>query len=271
MTWFARSCTIAIILLVAPAAHARELGLITTGGDILHLRDLPPETAAAVGFTSLGYRYNVFGIYGLDFWRWGGEHVVYTSDTDVSSRDASDAAGGTLVLERWAYAPITSHELERLGGAGVPWKYRCPPGLLLILALVELQLVVRRRHSARTVLVIGGALLVIALVLYGQGVDQAFVIPLVLGVHHAGAAWFAIRRQRDDDAAGEDAHDEPDVAPPPGASPAPRPRERAPNVETDPFRAPPQPAPIVVERPPTPASATSVVAEADAPPPRLLR
>jgi hypothetical protein len=269
MMWFTRSCTIAIILLVAPAAHARELGLLTTGGDILHLRDLPPETAAAVGFTSLGYRYNVFGIYGLDFWRWGGEHVVYTSDTDVSSRDASDAASGQLVLERWTFAPATGEVLARLGGAGVPWMYRCPPGLLLILALIELQLVVRRRRSARTVLGVGGALLVIALVLYGQGVDQAFVIPLVLGVHHVGAAWFAIRRQRGDasgDDAVDNAHDEPHVAPPPGTSAASRPREQPPNVETDPFRAPPQPAPIVVERPPTPASSTSIVAEADASP-----
>ena len=127
MKWFARSCGIAIVLLVASAAHARDLGFITTGDDIIHLRDLPPETAAAVGFHSLGYRYNVFGIYWLDFWRWGGELVVYTSDTDLWSRDASDAAGGTLMLERWTYAPVTSEELERLGGAGVPWKYRCPP------------------------------------------------------------------------------------------------------------------------------------------------
>jgi hypothetical protein len=65
----ARWCAIAIVLLVVSAAHARDLGLITTGGDILHLRDLPPETAAAVGFHSLGYRYNVLGIYWLDFWR----------------------------------------------------------------------------------------------------------------------------------------------------------------------------------------------------------
>jgi hypothetical protein len=273
MTWFARSCTIAIVLLVASAAHARELGVISTGGDIIPLRDLPPETAAPVEFTSLGYHYDVIGIFWLDIWRWGGEFVVYTSDTDVSSRDASDAAGGSLVLERWAYAPITSEQLERLGGADVPWKYHCPPGLLVILALVELQLVVRRRRSARTVLVIGGALLVTALVLYGHGVDQAFVIPLLLGLHHAGAAWLAIRRQRDDNTSGDDAANEPHVTPaaPREASRASRQRERPPNVETDPFRAPPQPAPIVVERPPTPPSATSVVAEADAPPPKLLR
>jgi len=273
MMWLARSCTIAIVLLVASAAHARELGVISTGGDILHLRDLPPETTAAVGFKSLGYHYDVVGIFWLDIWRWGGEFVVSTSDTDVSSRDAADAGGGTLVLEQWAYAPVTSEELERLGGADVPWKYHCPPGLLVILALIELQLVVRRRRSARAVLGVGGALLVIALVLYGQGVDQAFVIPLVLGLHHVGAAWLAIRRQRDDDTSGDDVDDEPHVAPAPPreASRASRPRERPPNVETDPFRAPPQPAPIVVERPPTPASATSVVAEADAPPPKLLR
>jgi hypothetical protein len=130
----------------------------------------------------------------------------------VSSRDASDAAGGTLVLERWAYAPVTSEELERLGSAGVPWKYRCPPGMLLILALIELQIVVRKRRSARAVLVVGGALLVIALVLYGHGVDQAFVIPLLLGVHHVGAAWLAIRQQRDGDTSGDAAHDEIQVA-----------------------------------------------------------
>jgi hypothetical protein len=273
MTWFARACTIAIVLLVASAAHARDLGVITTGSDIIHLRDLPPETAAAVGFHSLGYRYNVFGIYWLDFWRWGGELVVYTSDTEVSSHDASDAASGTLVLERWAFAPVTSEQIEHLGGAGVPWKYRCPPGMLLILALIELQIVVRRRRSARTVLVIGGALVAIALVLYGQGVDQAFVIPLLLGVHHVGAAWFAIRRRRDDATSGDDPPDKAHVAPasPPEAIQPSRPHQRPPTIETDPFRASPQPAPIVVERPPAAPSSTSIVAEADAPPPRLLR
>jgi hypothetical protein len=105
MQWLARSCTIAIVLSIrvdrarsqARRHHHRER-------HHPHPR-LPPEIAEAAGLSSLGYRYDVTGVYWLDFRRWGDEFVVYTSDTGASAHDTSSAAGGALVLERWLDAP----------------------------------------------------------------------------------------------------------------------------------------------------------------------
>ena len=282
MRWFASCYTIALVLLGGSAAHARTLDIISTGDDIISIRDLEPDEAVTLGFHSLGYRYQTFGFFGLDVWRWGGEFVAYKTAPEPAADELHALGDGTIVVDRWMYAALSDAGLETLGAPHVPWKYRCPPGLLLILALIELWLLARRRRSIRLVLAIGGGLLALAAVLYAGGVDQAFAIPLLLGLYHVGVGWLAIRRHRDeaDAAAGPD---EPAGADEPANAPARKPRPRPPEsrtprpvgVHAGPFRAPPQPAPLAVEYPPTAPSTTSVVvrpeSEADGKEPKHLR
>jgi hypothetical protein len=274
MTWMVRCVVVALIGLMVSLAHQRDFDLIATGDDFIHLRDLPPEVAAAVGFRSLGYHYKVFGSYNLDLWRWGGELVVYRIDVDTPAVAAALADGRVLLSSR-LYArtsEIASKvEPEELEGS-VPWRYYCPPGLLIILGLLELWLVGRRRRSVRTALVVSGALVLLALVLFVKDVGAAAAIPLALGVHHLGVAGLVMWKHRHD----EDMEDagEPQMHPDAARrARSPRRERRAVSqvVSRDPYRELPQPAPIVAKPPPAPAKPAAVVVEADAPAPRLLR
>src|SRR5215510_5556284 len=86
-----------VVLAIARPAHAGvRIIVVNTGADIMHIRDLPPETAKETDYTAIGYRYDRFGVYWLDFWRWGGEFVVYNDR---------------------AYAPLSASQLAELGGA----------------------------------------------------------------------------------------------------------------------------------------------------------
>ena len=91
------------------------------------------------------------------------------------------------------------------------------------------------------------------------------MIPGFLGLYHLAAAKFTSADDDEDDTLTADAEPAPDA-------PRPRPpvRPSAPRVETDPFRAPPQQAPILVERPSAPAVAPIAV-DPDAEAPKLLR
>jgi hypothetical protein len=181
-----RALLIAVVVVVGlggPAEARRGGGavLINTGDDILHLRDLPSaDTAAfaddpsteAVVFSKLGYRYERFGVFFMDIWRWDGEFVLYSGDT---------------------YAPIDGEMLDLVGGASVPWRYRLPEGLLILLAIGYLALIGRRKRSAKSALIIAGVLAAISLAFFFMGLTWEFFIPLAIALHHAIAARSAIK------------------------------------------------------------------------------
>jgi hypothetical protein len=57
----------------------------------------------------------------------------------------------------------TSAQLEAIGSADTPWNYYCPPGLLVVLAVIEFLIIVRGRRFAKLLQAIGGGLFVISL------------------------------------------------------------------------------------------------------------
>ena len=184
-----RALLIAVVMVVGlgRTAEARRGGgavIINTGDDILHIRDLPqvdldavtvddPEVLAdRVVFGKLGYRYERFGVFFMDIWRWDGEFVLYSGDT---------------------YVPIDDEMLGLVGGASVPWRYRLPDGLLILLAVAYLAFIGRRKRSAKSALIIAGVLAAISIAFFFMGLTWEFGIPLVIAMHHAIAARSAIK------------------------------------------------------------------------------
>ncbi len=244
-----------VMLAEARPAEARRGGgivVINVGDDIMHVRQTSPEAAtnedgSAAELDQIGYHYSRFGLFWVDLWRWEGEWVLYSSD------------GGS-------YAPISDAELEQLGGARFPLAYHLPPGFLLLVCGGYFLIVRRKPRTVKFALIAGGILIAIALILFLLGLGLGALIPGFLGVYHLFAAKFspAGSHEEDDEAPAEN-YD--------GAEPEPEPRPRrepAPRVETDPFRAPPQQAPIMVERPSQPIVAPIAV-DPNAEAPKLLR
>jgi len=163
---------VALLCMTRPAHAGRGIVIINTGDDVAHIRDLPADVAKETGYPAIGYHYSRFGVFWLDLWRWGGEFCAY--------RDNS-------------YAPLSDADLAGLGGATMPWKYRAPPGLMIILALVALGMAPAGRRRPWILLGLGGIWLAVAFVLYQHGVDIAFAIPGLLGVHHVVAAVLGLR------------------------------------------------------------------------------
>lgn len=178
-----RALLIAVLLVVGVGgtAEARRGGgavVFNSGQDIIPIRDLTAdETAGAVGFTKLGYKHDLIGVFWQDIWRWGGEFVVYD--------------GGTT------YAPLDDEQLAYFGNPSVPWRYHLPPGLLIILALIELAVITKQRRRLKMVLSIGGVLALIAGAFYLMGLDWEFLIPLFLAGHHVIGSYFALKLQRE--------------------------------------------------------------------------
>jgi hypothetical protein len=133
---------VAVIAIRAPAPAAAGPLVVTGGEDVVHLRRLPAEAQAVLGEgTSLGYRYDAVGLFGLDLWRWDGEVVLYrgrTIYTDVAPAELAELAG-----------------VASLDRVRAPFGYYLPPGLALLLAIAGaglLTLLYRRlvgRHLIR--------------------------------------------------------------------------------------------------------------------------
>lgn len=242
-----------MVMAAAQPAEARRGGgivIINLGDDLMHLRQTSSEAAIGEDGTEtrldqIGYHYERFGLFWVDIWRWGGEYVLYSSDRSV-------------------YAPLTEAELAELGGADFPIAYHLPPGFLALLAGGMLLIVRRKRRTMKFALIAGGVLLVIAAVLFVLGLGAGAMIPGFLGLYHLAAAKFSAGPFADDDEVDVDEYVEP-------ARPSQRPpvRSSPPNVETDPFRAPPQQAPIHVERASAPLVAPIAV-DPNAEAPKLL-
>jgi hypothetical protein len=147
----------------------------------------------------------------------------------------------------------------------VPWRYYFPEGLIALACLAEILIVGRKRRTIRFALITGGMLAVVAIAFRLEGLTWECVFPGILAIHHLGTALLALRSH-------DDAEDVEESAP----VKQPRPAQRDPlpppprDVETDPFRAPPQPPPIAVQ-PPAPPAAVPMQLDENAEAPKLLR
>ena len=176
-----RALLVAVILVVAIAgspttASAGTAMIVVSGDDIEHVKDLNSEHTQTFGYAKLGYRYERWGLFALDLWRWNGEFVVYEGDT---------------------YAPLTDEDLSTLGNPRVPWRYRLPGGLVILAGLVELAIILRARRHTKLVLVVGTILVAFAGLFVLLGLTWEFMIPLFLGLHHLVSAYLTMKRTRE--------------------------------------------------------------------------
>ncbi|MDQ3335012.1 MAG: hypothetical protein M4D80_07615 [Myxococcota bacterium] len=268
-----RALLIAVVLVVGSGdiAEARRGGgavLINTGDDILHIRDLSVDDRDAytiadpssevpgegIFFGKLGYRYERFGVFFMDIWRWDGEFVLYSGDT---------------------YVTIDDEMLALVGGASVPWRYRLPDGLLILIAAAYLGFIGRRKRSAKSALIIAGVLAVISLVFFLLGLTWEFGIPLVIAAHHAIAARSAMKHAPEEEAVVEEAPAPVRVSrpsqPPPVRPSRPMPKGTPPPVSQSGEYASRPSQPIVVDRPSTAPVVVPMRADESVDGPKLLR
>ena len=226
------ACAFAVMVAAPREAEARRgvgIVVINTGDDIAHLGDLAPDVAAATGYTKHGYHYQRFGLFWIDFWRWGGEPAVYEGST---------------------YVPLTPELAAELGvPLPTPWSYHFPPGLLLVIVGAELALVARKPRTVRVTMIAAGGLVGFAALLWFKHAGMASIIPALASLYHVAAIWLRPYDAQAEETWDADADDTPASAPKRTGYAT----GTAPRVETDPFRANPQPPPVVVERPSQPA------------------
>jgi len=94
--------------------------LVTWGESISHIGDAGPQAQQTHGGTKVGYRYDYFGIFWIDFWTHGGTFCVY---------------------DEKRYAPLPPAEAARLLGTSdsslsSPFLYKVPLGWLIVGPLI---------------------------------------------------------------------------------------------------------------------------------------
>jgi hypothetical protein len=103
---------------------AQAIPVIWGAGETIdHVRDLSPQLRAQLagqfgGDIAIGFHYQRFHIYWLNFWTWDGEFVLYHD-------------------KKYWKPPSDQAWTELLGGSGLaqlhrPWAYTFPPGLVLL-------------------------------------------------------------------------------------------------------------------------------------------
>jgi len=254
-----------VTLMGSPSRAEARTEFIETDDEILDLGVIPDDLhdlqdEAGTDYDRVGFFYKRVAILGADIWSWSG-HLVFYRKTPEIKRE------GLRTVETTYYVEIDDETAEHYGWS-TPVEYRIPIGLLVAACLVEFAIVARRRRRAKCVLAIGIGLIVLAAILYFLGMTWQIAFPLLLGVFHIVIALPFFQPATTAEAAAA-MNDEP--APPF----APKPREPLlpppPNFETDPFRAPPQPPPVLVKRPPTAPAIAPVVRDDKADGPKLLR
>lgn len=273
MFWFRRSFyqqltfreLIVVLLLVGISilAHDTQHKFHGRDGDVMRISAAPegllygvdvPELADATKFEPpkgmedyLGVRYDHLAFMDIDLVRWGGHLIVYEDQ-------------GTMLQ----YRDLEPAEIEKYD-LSVPWRVYLPEGLIAILCLVELGLVARKPRTARFALVTGGIAGGIAIVFRLMGLTWECAMPAVIALHHLSVGIVPLLRR----------DEEPEEAPvetaeePPARPSVPR-REAPPKIDDDPFRAPPQAPPIVVQRARTAPADVPVEHDENAAKPKLL-
>lgn len=256
-------------VLAAPRTADARIHLINTEDQIADLGPIPDDlapAAAADGYDRVGFFYHRVATLGADLWSWSGTMVLYRKTPKVEFQ-------GLRTVETTYYVEVPDELVDRHGWS-VPIGYRIPIGLVIVLSLVELGFVARRKRRAKVVLVIGIAIVALSAVLLLLGMSWPIAIPMLVGLFHITASLPFFQPATTAEAA---LAMEPAVEPTP--APEPRRTERRseplmpppPSFEKDPFRAPPQPPPIVVSRAPVAPAAAPIVHDASADTPKLLR
>ena len=248
-------CTLVVLVALAGCSGVETRSKAINTGD--YYDDLAAVPTGASEFAKVGYHYKRFGVMGLDIWRWGGEYVLYNGLGHGSS-----LLGGTIT-----YVVITQDEAATLGvPVSVPWRYYLPPGLIVVLGLLELAIAIKLRPSVRATLIIAIALAGVAACFVAIDLVPEVMVPGFLGAFHLVGAWTAYRRADDDDESSETAASDAPAKPLLERPPLPSP----PRVETDPFRAPPQPAPLRIAAPVQAHPPAPITLDADAEKPKIL-
>lgn|GEM_PF-4348355 len=253
----------------ANAAEARTR-FINTDDEVLAVAGVPDELReyardeAGFAYDNVGFLYKRVAILGADVWSWSGRLVFYRTQMTFE---------GLRAVETTYYVEIDDATADRYGWK-TPIEYRIPVGLLVGLCLGEFAIVARKKRRAKGVLAIGIGLVVLSTILFLLGMTWQIAFPLLLGFFHIIIALPVFHPVSNAEAALAMTDDDESVP----IAPKPRPERPSepmlpppPNVETDPFRAPPQPPPILVKRPPTTPVAAPVVRDETADSPKLLR
>ena len=114
-----------LLLFAVPRTAEARVAIANTGKTIWHLGDAPAEYAMH-GMRDVGFMYERYGVFWLDFWRSDGMFVAYAGDT---------------------YVPITDEDAAR-AGLRTPWSYHVPIGLVLVAIVLVFGLVVRDRPGS---------------------------------------------------------------------------------------------------------------------------
>jgi hypothetical protein len=261
---------VAMTLAACAGTASARTRLITTDDQIMNLGPMPDELRELHKedeYDTVGFHYRRFGVLDADVWSWGGKLIFYREQPEISVE-------GFRTIHTTYYHEVDDALADRYGWS-TPIEYRIPAGLLVALCIVEFVVVARRRRNARRVLAIGVGLVVLSGVLFLLGMTWPCAFPLMLGFFHIVIALPIFHPASNAEAAmamGDD-EDPPYKKPPPEepARPSGPNLGPAPTFEKDPFRAPPQPPPIQVKRPPTAPAAAPVVRDETAEGPKLLR
>lgn len=249
-----RALAVFVAIAAASCSGVETRVKLINSGD--YFDDLATLPAGATKFAKVGYHYKRFGVMGLDVWRWGGEYVLYDGLR-------SSLLGGLSIT----YVVITEDEAATLGvPVSVPWRYHLPPGLVVVLGLLELAIAIKLRPSIRTTVIITLVLAGIAAWFVAIDLVPEVMVPGFLGALHLAGAWSAFRRSDDGDEAVETPEVDLSAKPMLERPPLPPP----PNVETDPFRAPSRPAPLRIEPASRPDTAAPIALDDAAEKPKLL-
>jgi hypothetical protein len=259
-----------VILLASTSSAEARTRFINTEDQILDLGPVPDDiydlVQAEDGYDRVGFFYSRVAILGADVWSWSGTLVFYRKKPDIKFE-------GLRSVETTYYVEIPDELVEQYGWS-TPIEYRIPVGLLVAACLVELAIVARKKRRAKLVLSLGIGMVALAGILFLLGMTWQIAFPLIIGVVHIvfSLPYFQPASNAEASAAMTDDEHDPPFAPKPAPERPSGPMlPPPPNVETDPFRAPPQPPPIVVKRAPAAPNAAPVVRDDKADAPKLLR
>ena len=118
---------VAAVFCLPSTAQARKFFLITSGETVTHVEELPADVKQVLqekmGMptdVAVGYSYSYFGIFWIDFWTWGGKHVLFRGN------------------QTWEVPPSVLAEMlgKREKDLSVPKLYRFPPGVIGLVLIV---------------------------------------------------------------------------------------------------------------------------------------
>lgn len=112
----------AVALSPGQASAKRGIVLITTGETITHVGDVSGSSKLPANVNKVGYRYNYYGIFWIDFWTSDGTYCVYEGE---QSRSITPSEAALLLGKK-------ESDLSR------PFLYRYPLGLLIVGGLAVL-------------------------------------------------------------------------------------------------------------------------------------